>query len=88
MYILLTLIAIMSVIGFIAMGYDKNQAVNGGWRVRNDYNYFLAIVFGAPGVLLAMMTFRHKIRQWPYWVVVVIGLVIDLSLLITFLVHK
>ena len=88
LYILLVAIAIMSIIGFVVMAYDKRQAVNGEWRVRNDCNYFLAIFFGAPGVLLAMVVCRHKIRQWRYWVMVVVGLIVDICLLIAFLVSN
>ena len=77
-YILLLAIAIMSLIGFLVMKHDKEQAVNGGWRVSNDCNYFFAVVFGAPGVLSAMIVCRHKIRQWRYWVAVVAGLIGDM----------
>ena len=78
LYILLVAIAIMSIIGFGVMKHDKEQAVNGGWRVSNDCNYFLAIFFGAPGIGLAMIVYRHKIRQWRYWAVVVAGLILDM----------
>lgn len=87
LYILLAVIAIMSIVGFGVMAYDKRQAINGGWRIPNNHNYILAIVFGAPGVLLAMMVCRHKTKQWPYWLVVIIGLVIDTSLFIAFTAH-
>lgn len=87
LYLTLAAVSIMSIIGFIVMAYDKRQAVNGEWRVRDDTNYLIAILFGAPGVLLAMGACRHKIRKWQYWLVVVIGLIIDGSLLIAFLVH-
>ena len=75
-YILIVVIAIMSIIGFVVLAYDKWQAVRGGWRVSNNCNYILAICFGAPGVLLAMMVFHYRVRKWRYWVMVAIGLIV------------
>ena len=70
-------ILVMSIVGFLVMTYDKYQAINEGWRVRNVQNYILAIALGAPGVFAAMIIWWHKIHHCGYFIVVAIGLGLD-----------
>ncbi|MGI6201230.1 MAG: DUF1294 domain-containing protein [Christensenellales bacterium] len=53
----------MSLVGFAAMGVDKARAKRGAWRISEARLMAVAALLGAPGVLLGMLTFRHKIRH-------------------------
>ncbi|KAF2650145.1 DUF1294-domain-containing protein [Lophiostoma macrostomum CBS 122681] len=66
---------IASSITFVFYGYDKMQARNLEWRVRESTLQFLALVGGWPGALLGQHYFQHKTRktafQLPFWAIVV-----------------
>jgi uncharacterized membrane protein YsdA (DUF1294 family) len=49
------------------MGSDKFSAVKGlENRTPEGIIFFLAVIGGSLGVLLAMFVFRHKIRKWYF----------------------
>ncbi|WBY17265.1 DUF1294 domain-containing protein [Erythrobacteraceae bacterium WH01K] len=47
---------------FALFAYDKQQAENGGWRVRNDTLILMATLGGIIGAFAGRAVFRHKIR--------------------------
>jgi uncharacterized membrane protein YsdA (DUF1294 family) len=48
-------------VGSVALfGYDKIQAINGGWRVSEAHLCRSALLGGWLGGLVAMQLFRHK----------------------------
>ena len=53
----------MSLVGFAAMAVDKARAKRGAWRISEARLMAVAALLGAPGSLLGMLTFRHKIRH-------------------------
>ncbi|PMB03900.1 hypothetical protein CEN49_22035 [Fischerella thermalis CCMEE 5273] len=48
------------VYGFLVTGYDKRQAIKGGWRVSERHLFTVAMVGGGFGVWAGMRHFRHK----------------------------
>ena len=57
-------------------GWDKRQAVLGGWRIPELVLFVLAIIGGSPGALVAMWLFRHKTIKGEfrlvYWSIVAV----------------
>jgi uncharacterized membrane protein YsdA (DUF1294 family) len=64
-YILGIFIAV-NISAFSLMLWDKNQAENGDWRVRERTLFLLALFFGAWGIYAGMFTFRHKTKKWYF----------------------
>ncbi|KAF1942643.1 DUF1294-domain-containing protein [Clathrospora elynae] len=56
-------ICFISGITFLFYGYDKMQARNLEWRVKEVTLHTLAIVGGWPGALAGMHYFQHKTRK-------------------------
>lgn len=56
----------VSLVAFVQMGWDKRQAVKGGWRVRERTLLLTAALGGSPGAILGMRLFRHKTRHWYF----------------------
>ncbi len=65
----------VSGVTFIMYGYDKMQARNLEWRVKEVTLHLLALMGGWPGSLVAMHFFQHKTRKTaflvPFWGIVV-----------------
>src|SRR5262249_52453079 len=72
----LMVVALMSLVCFIAYGLDKRQAANGGRRVSERTLHLMAFLGGWPGALLGQRQFRHKTQKvaFPmvFWMVVVL----------------
>jgi uncharacterized membrane protein YsdA (DUF1294 family) len=62
-------IGALSSITFLFYGYDKMQARNELWRVRESTLHTLALVGGWPGALAGMHYFQHKTRKTGFQVV-------------------
>jgi uncharacterized membrane protein YsdA (DUF1294 family) len=60
---------IASGVTFMFYGYDKMQARNMEWRVRETTLHTMAVVGGWPGALLGMHYFQHKTRKRAFQVV-------------------
>ncbi len=52
---------------FAMYGIDKAKAVRNEWRISEKSLIGLALL-GAPGALLAMFVFRHKIRKPKFYI--------------------
>lgn len=50
-------------VAFAAFGFDKAQAEQGGWRVRERTLLTLALLGGTLGAYLGRRLFRHKTRK-------------------------
>jgi len=72
----LMVVAVMSLVCFIAYGLDKRQAANGGRRVSERTLHLMAFLGGWPGALIGQRQFRHKTQKVPFrvvfWIVVVL----------------
>jgi len=64
--IALGLLAVSSVVTFLAFGLDKWRARGSGSRVPEFALVLLAALGGWPGGLLAMSLFRHKTAKWTF----------------------
>lgn len=60
---------VVSSIAFLTYGYDKMQARNMQWRVKEVTLHMLALVGGWPGALAGMHYFQHKTRKTSFQVV-------------------
>ena len=60
------LIAVMSVILFVAMGLDKWKAQKNRWRLSEKLLFTLALIGGATGGWIGMKVFHHKTKHWYF----------------------
>lgn len=58
-----------SAVTFLAYGFDKMQASNAQWRVRETTLQLLALAGGWPGALVGMHYFQHKTRKTGFQIV-------------------
>ncbi|MFC7378689.1 DUF1294 domain-containing protein [Brevundimonas sp. GCM10030266] len=61
----LIVLAVLQVAVFGLFGFDKTQARNGDWRVR-ERTLLLAALFGGIGAWFAQHLLRHKTRKEPF----------------------
>lgn len=52
-----------SLLDFVLMGMDKQQAKAGQRRVAEKWFFLIALLGGTPGAILGMYAFRHKTRH-------------------------
>ena len=64
--ILVIAAAVMSVVSFLMMGWDKRCAKRGSWRVSEKALFLSAILMGAVGGAIGMKVFRHKTKHWYF----------------------
>ena len=64
--IVLIYMAVISIIGFFAMGIDKRKAKKNAWRIPEKTLLGLAVIGGGVGVWLGMEVFRHKTKHWYF----------------------
>lgn len=71
--VILLCMAVMSVIGFCAMGIDKAKAKADAWRIPEKTLLGIAFLGGGPGIWLGMEGFRHKTKhlQFKYGVPII-----------------
>lgn len=74
----LLVVVVMSVVCFIAYGWDKRRARNGGRRVSERTLYLMALLGGWPGALVGQRQFRHKTQKVIFrivlWMIVLLHL--------------
>lgn len=66
--VVLVWLAITSVIAFLNYGWDKGRAQKDRSRVPERRLLTWGTLGGAPGAILAMFAFRHKIRKPSFWI--------------------
>jgi uncharacterized membrane protein YsdA (DUF1294 family) len=66
-------VAALSVVAFLAYGFDKRRAVSGGGRVPELVLHGLALAGGFPGGWLGRAWFHHKTRHTSFLVVLVLS---------------
>lgn len=65
-----------SLIALLLYGWDKAAARRGARRVPESRLLLLGLLGGAPGALAGMLLFRHKTRQFRFWAVNLLGLLL------------
>ena len=78
--------AVLSTSVFTLYGIDKIKAVRNEWRIP-EKTLLGAALLGAPGALVGMFVFRHKIRKPKFYLGVPLILATEIILLIM-LVNK
>ena len=63
----------ISIFSFFVYGYDKLQAVRGGYRVPEYLLHLLAFSGGFLGCALGMIIFHHKVRKWYFKAVIILA---------------
>ncbi|MDO8240804.1 MAG: DUF1294 domain-containing protein [Candidatus Moranbacteria bacterium] len=64
---LLAFFAIVNVLAFVIMLWDKMQSrKKDAERISEGMLFFMATIFGSVGVLAGMFAFRHKTQKWYF----------------------
>lgn len=74
-------LAVMNILSFSLMAYDKQCARLGKWRVPEKKLFLAAACFGALGGVLGMRLLRHKTRHWHFRVFFPLMLIVQVLLL-------
>ena len=77
----LAIIAIMNIVAFVLMGYDKKCARQGKWRVPEKRLFLVTACFGGLGGVLGMKVFHHKTQHWYFKVFFPVLLIVQIALL-------
>lgn len=88
MEVLLLYFLFINVLVFIFAGYDKSQARKNNRRIPEKTLFLMALIGGSPGLLTAMLLFRHKTSKTSFIVKFVLILIIQALLIIAFLNYK
>ena len=75
-------LAILNLVSFSLMAYDKQCAQAGKWRVPEKVLFIAAACFGGLGGVLGMVICRHKTRHWYFRLFFPVLLVIQIVLLV------
>lgn len=86
MRIYLCFIAVMSFVALCAYFSDKVKAKRGAWRVPEKVLLGLGIFGGAIGAIIGMKLFRHKTKHTYFWVVNIIGLILQIALAVLLII--
>ena len=82
MMILLLAAAVMSLVSFVMMGWDKRCAMKGKWRVSEKALFLSAILMGAVGGTIDMKVFRHKTKHWYFKIFFPLLAVLQVALIV------
>ncbi|MBR4529877.1 MAG: DUF1294 domain-containing protein [Lachnospiraceae bacterium] len=63
---LILALVIPNIIGFAFMGFDKNLARQGEFRIPESVLFCIALIGGSAGSLIGMYVFHHKTKKWRF----------------------
>ncbi len=64
---LIILFAVINIVAFLMMLWDKRQSTKkGAERISEGMLFFLATMFGSIGIYTGMILIRHKSRKWYF----------------------
>ncbi len=75
---------IINIIAFFVMGEDKRRARIHRWRIQEKVLFVLALVGGAAGSILGMITFHHKTQKIRFAVGMPLILVLNIICIYAF----
>ena len=65
----LVVVVLMSIVSFVAYGFDKRRAQKDGRRVPEKSLHLMAFFGGWPGALVGQRVFRHKTQKISFRIV-------------------
>lgn len=71
----------INTIAFISYGIDKYKSLHASRRIREKTLWFLALIGGSLGSLLAMKFFRHKTRKTSFQAILIIIIALQVALI-------
>ena len=74
-------LAVLNLLSFGLMAYDKRCAKAGKWRVPEKVLFLAAACFGGLGGVLGMFLCRHKTKHWYFRVFFPVLLAVQIVLL-------
>ena len=77
----LPLLAVMNLLSFILMAYDKRCAKQRKWRVPEKTLFLATACFGGLGGVLGMQLLRHKTQHWYFKVFFPLLLILQIAAL-------
>ena len=81
LWIAAALLAVLNLVSFSLMAWDKHCARAGKWRVPEKTLFAAAGCFGALGGVLGMVLCRHKTKHWYFRVFFPVMLAVQAALL-------
>ena len=70
MYVVLIYLLLVNLCSYFMMGADKRKAQEGTWRTPEATFMTLAVIGGAPGIMLGMKHYHHKTKHWKFRILV------------------
>lgn len=64
--IIIAVLALLNLVSFCLMAYDKRCAKAGKWRVPEKTLFIATAFFGGLGGVLGMILCRHKTKHWYF----------------------
>ncbi|MFN3238460.1 MAG: DUF1294 domain-containing protein [Pseudomonadales bacterium] len=71
--------AVLSMVTFIAYGWDKSSARNGNWRTAESTLHLLGLMGGWPGAIAAQRLLRHKSSKQQFQVTFKVTVVLNVA---------
>ena len=87
MKLLIIYLAVINLLGFLAMGADKKRARRGERRVPERTLLGIAAVGGSVGVALGMVEFRHKTLHKKFTIGIPAIMIIQAALCVLAVTH-
>ncbi|AOC94715.1 hypothetical protein BB050_01588 [Flavobacterium anhuiense] len=88
MEVLLLYFLFINILVFIFAGYDKSQARKNNRRIPEKTLFLMALTGGSPGLLTAMLLFRHKTSKTSFIVKFAVILLIQVALILAYVNYK
>ena len=79
--IIIAVLAVLNVVSFCLMAYDKRCAKTGKRRIPEKTLFLAAACFGGLGGVLGMTVCRHKTQHWYFKLFFPILLIVQIALL-------
>ena len=73
-------LAIINIIGFLAMWLDKRKAKKGVWRISEQTLFYITLLGGGFGTIAGMYMFRHKTKKLRFTIGLPVILVSEIVL--------
>ncbi len=80
--------AVMSLTAIILYCADKSKAKHGAWRIKESILLGIGFLGGAVGALIGMKLFRHKTKHFYFWIVNILGLILQIGIIIVLTLGK